>query len=168
MTEEEQLKIAIQKSLQEAGAAQTHSDDSDDYEEPTDDESEAGTSRTNTPRKCPVASTSKNTAKMVKPLKIDGDSKDTQNGGDNMSGPMTRLMLRLPNGKSEVINRSSSSTIGELVAFIQRNYRSLVCLETCRINCPAIRKDLYDIDKCQTLEEAKLHPSAVLHISSDD
>lgn len=84
------------------------------------------------------------------------------------SGPKTRLMLRLPNGKSEVVNRSATSTIGDLVTFIKKTYRSLIELETCRINCPAIRKDLCDVDKNQTLEEAKLHPSAVLHISSDD
>lgn len=172
LTEEEQLEIAIQKSLQEASASQNHSDDSDDYEEPSDEESEAGSSRTATPRRADSAlpsSSSKNAAVagVKKALLVDNGSEDVQSSSDT-NGPMTRLMLRLPNGKSEMINRGSKTTIGELVAFIQKNYRSLVSLETCRINCPAIRKDLYDIDKNSTLEEAKLHPSAVLHISSDD
>lgn len=157
LTEEEQLEIAIKKSLQEAGAAVTvNSDDSDDYEEPTDDESEAaGSSRTTTPRKKDASS-----AAVA--------ATTSQSPETDENGPKTRLMLRLPNGKSEMINRSSTSSIGELVSFIKRTYKSLISLETCRINCPAIRKDLCDMEKSQTLEEAKLHPSAVLHISSDD
>lgn len=173
LTEEEQLEIAIQKSLQEANAsaAQLHSDDSDDYEEPSDDESElGGSSRKVTPRKPDATGIAliKSTGNHVKKILQDDVGNSNENDNKDSIGPKTRLMLRLPNGKSEVINRSASSTIGDLVAFIKRNYKNLVTLETCRINCPAIRKDLCDLDDCQTLEEAKLHPSAVLHISSDD
>lgn len=144
LTEEEQLEIAIKKSMQEAAAAVQDSDDSESVSDSADEE------------KPPPA-------KMTA-----GDNFLSEDEEQAQGGPPTKLMLRLPNGKNEVVQRSCKSTVGALIKYLLRTYQDLLEAGTCRVNCPAIRKDLCDLDKDLTLEDAKLHPSAVLHISTDD
>lgn len=144
LTEEEQLEIAIKKSMQEAAVATVISDDSaDEYDEAASDDEP------------PSPKKSKK-------------SEEKETDDDDKSGPQTKLMIKQPNGENEVITRAAATTIGNLLKLLQRKYKDQIGTHKCRVYCPAVRQELADIDKTLTLQEAKLHPSAVLHISAED
>lgn len=150
LTEEEQLEIAIKKSMEEAAVATVISDDSaDEYEEPdVSDDDERNASKPPSPKKF---------------KKNEGETDETVT-----DGPQTKLMIKQPNGNNEVITRGSMTKIGALLNLLQRKYRDQIGTHKCRVYCPVIRQELCDMDRNLTLEQAKLHPSAVLHISAED
>ncbi|XP_063702147.1 UBX domain-containing protein 7 [Culicoides brevitarsis] len=148
LTEEEQLEIAIKKSMEEAAVATVISDDSAD-EYASDDED----SRPPSPKR------TKTDHKPETEPEVDETVTD---------GPQTRLMIKQPNGTNEVITRGAATTIGALLKLLQRKYKDQIGTHKCRVYCPAVRQELCDIDATFTLEQAKLHPSAVLHISAED
>lgn len=153
LTEEEQLEIAIKKSMEEAATATTMvSDSEDDFDE------DVGTDNENSLDRPPP----------LKKAKVATNNHESDEEENNSTGPQTKLMIRLPDGQNEVIQRGSTTTIGGLLKFLQKKYREKIGSTTCKVYCPAVRKELCDMDKKLTLEAAKLHPSAVLHISSEE
>lgn len=149
LTEEEQLEIAIKKSMEEAAVATVISDDSgDEFEDDVSDD-ERSLSKPPTPKKF-----KKDTEVTEKTPVVDG--------------PQTKLMIKQPNGMNEVMTRGSATTIGALLKLLQKKYKDQIGSHKCRVYCPAVRQELGDMDSNHTLEQAKLHPSAVLHISAED
>lgn len=150
MTEEEQLEIAIKKSIQEATVATVISDDSGDEYDEADLSDEEKT----------------NSNKPPSPKRFKKNEEETDE--TVVEGPQTKLMIKQANGINDVITRGSATTIAALLKLLQKKYKDQIRTNKCRVYCPAVRKELCEMDSELTLEQAKLHPSAVLHISSED
>lgn len=83
------------------------------------------------------------------------------------SDPITKLVLRLPDGKKEVLEWPCTSKIKAITLFIEQNYSELT-KKSYKIICPYPRQNLLEIDSNLTLKAANLHPSVILHVHTDE
>lgn len=81
--------------------------------------------------------------------------------------PLTKLQLRLPDGRRENLEWPCSSHIRALRLYVEHVYPEVTRLPY-KLLCPFPRMDLLDLDGDQTLLGAKLHPSVLLHVHQDD
>lgn len=83
------------------------------------------------------------------------------------SDPLTKLQLRLPDGRRENLEWPCSSHIRALRLYVEHVYPEVTRLPY-KLLCPFPRMDLLELDGDQTLLGAKLHPSVLLHVHQDD
>ncbi|XP_049532932.1 UBX domain-containing protein 7 [Anopheles darlingi] len=85
----------------------------------------------------------------------------------------TRIMLKMPGNVTERLFFRSSRTLQHAMAKLLQRYKrhfSDRATDTTdvRFFCQAIKADLASLDPQQTLLELKIHPNAVIHVTTDD
>ncbi|XP_052868643.1 UBX domain-containing protein 7 isoform X2 [Anopheles cruzii] len=87
----------------------------------------------------------------------------------------TRIMLKMPGNVSERLFFRSSRTLQHAMAKLLQKYekhfpnRAAADASTdVRFFCQAIKADLATLDPQRTLLELKIHPNAVIHVTTDD
>ncbi|XP_050099947.1 UBX domain-containing protein 7 [Anopheles aquasalis] len=85
----------------------------------------------------------------------------------------TRIMLKMPGNVTERLFFRSSRTLQHAMEKLLQRYRrhfSDRATDTTdvRFFCQAIKADLASLDPQQTLLELKIHPNAVIHVTTDD
>jgi hypothetical protein len=81
-------------------------------------------------------------------------------------GPKTRLMIKLPEGKTEIIIWPAEAKIRGLKRHLNDRYDTQK--RDLKTFCPTIRKDLQELNEQYTLIQAQLHPSCVIHLHSNN
>uniref|UniRef100_A0A182K3W6 UAS domain-containing protein n=1 Tax=Anopheles christyi TaxID=43041 RepID=A0A182K3W6_9DIPT len=84
----------------------------------------------------------------------------------------TRILLKMPGDVTERLFFRSSRTLEQAMAKLRQKYEkhcrpSDVTAEV-RFFCQAIKSDLAVLDTSKTLLELKIHPNAVIHVTTDD
>ncbi|XP_035775373.1 UBX domain-containing protein 7-like [Anopheles albimanus] len=86
----------------------------------------------------------------------------------------TRIMLKMPGNVTERLFFRSSRTLQHAMAKLLQRYkrhfsdRATDTTTDVRFFCQAIKADLASLDSQQTLLELKIHPNAVIHVTTDD
>lgn len=160
LDEEEQLRIAIANSLRESNAA-------DDPEASGSGSSgKASNGKPPTSVDFEIDSDSDTELEAIH-SPIVATSTDYKDFLGPMDDPITRLQLRLPDGKRDNLEWPCSSQIQALRNYVEQRYPE-VTQSPYKIICAFPRKDLLTLDPTETLLSAKLHPNALLHLHQDD
>lgn len=80
---------------------------------------------------------------------------------------ITKLVLRLPDGKKDILEWPCSSRLRALRMYVEHQYPAIT-KEPYKIICPYPRQDLLELDQELSLQAARLHPSALLHLHRDE
>ncbi|XP_049286840.1 uncharacterized protein LOC125765578 [Anopheles funestus] len=84
----------------------------------------------------------------------------------------TRILLKMPGNVTERLFFRSSRTLEQATAKLrqkyEKHYRSNDATIDVRFFCQAIKSDLSALDSSKTLLELKIHPNAVIHVTTDD
>ncbi|XP_052897967.1 UBX domain-containing protein 7 [Anopheles moucheti] len=84
----------------------------------------------------------------------------------------TRILLKMPGNVTERLFFRSSRTLEQATAKLrqkyEKHYRPSDATIDVRFFCQAIKSDLSALDSSKTLLELKIHPNAVIHVTTDD
>uniref|UniRef100_A0A182MB92 UAS domain-containing protein n=1 Tax=Anopheles culicifacies TaxID=139723 RepID=A0A182MB92_9DIPT len=84
----------------------------------------------------------------------------------------TRILLKMPGNVTERLFFRSSRTLEQATAKLRQKYekhfRPSDATMDVRFFCQAIKSDLSALDSSKTLLELKIHPNAVIHVTTDD
>ncbi|XP_040171165.1 UBX domain-containing protein 2 [Anopheles arabiensis] len=84
----------------------------------------------------------------------------------------TRILLKMPGNVTERLFFRSSRTLEQAIAKLRQKYeqhcRPTDATVDVRFFCQAIKSDLAVLDTSKTLLELKIHPNAVIHVTTDD
>uniref|UniRef100_A0A182NT69 UAS domain-containing protein n=1 Tax=Anopheles dirus TaxID=7168 RepID=A0A182NT69_9DIPT len=84
----------------------------------------------------------------------------------------TRILLKMPGNVTERLFFRSSRTLEQAMAKLRQKYekhfRPSDTTVDVRFFCQAIKSDLAVLDPTSTLLELKIHPNAVIHVTTDD
>ncbi|KFB37650.1 hypothetical protein ZHAS_00004889 [Anopheles sinensis] len=102
-----------------------------------------------------------------KPTALSSDSESTL-----APDQKTRILLKMPGNVTERLFFRSSRTLERAMAKLRQKYEkhfpnSGDSMDV-RFFCQAIKADLSSLDPAKTLLELKIHPNAVIHVTTDD
>uniref|UniRef100_A0A182PZX0 UAS domain-containing protein n=1 Tax=Anopheles farauti TaxID=69004 RepID=A0A182PZX0_9DIPT len=85
----------------------------------------------------------------------------------------TRILLKMPGNVTERLFFRSSRTLEQAMAKLRQKYEkhfrpNADSAVDVRFFCQAIKSDLAVLDPARTLLELKIHPNAVIHVTTDD
>ncbi|XP_053664215.1 UBX domain-containing protein 7 [Anopheles marshallii] len=144
-------------------------DDEDDFQEITDSESDSEENdRPRTVGSGTSNSNSSSTADETTPATMLSSDSESSLTPDQK----TRILLKMPGNVTERLFFRSSRTLEEATAKLrqkyEKHYRSSDATIDVRFFCQAIKSDLSALDSSKTLLELKIHPNAVIHVTTDD
>uniref|UniRef100_A0A182IJD0 UAS domain-containing protein n=1 Tax=Anopheles atroparvus TaxID=41427 RepID=A0A182IJD0_ANOAO len=102
-----------------------------------------------------------------KPLALSSDSESSL-----APDQKTRILLKMPGNVTERLFFRSSRTLERAMAKLRQKYEKQFPNSDdsmdVRFFCQAIKADLSSLDPAKTLLELKIHPNAVIHVTTDD